>query len=88
MNHNTEINEEDTMLPEYDFDYSKAIRGKSAAKLKAEGTNIVVLQPDVFEVFHDSAEVNEALRSLIAVSKLARRAKAKTGRAERKTTGK
>ena len=34
----------DTMRPEYDF--SKGVRGKHAAKY-AEGTNVVVLEPDV-----------------------------------------
>ena len=56
------INEEDTMREEYDFDYSKAVWGKSAKKLLEEGANIVVIQPDVFAVFPDSASVNEALR--------------------------
>lgn len=69
------INEEDTMREEYDFDYSKAVWGKSAKKLLEEGANIVVIQPDVFAVFPDSASVNEALRSLIELSKKAGAAK-------------
>lgn len=39
------------MLDEYDF--SKGVRGKYA-KRYAEGTNVVVLSPDVAQVFHDS----------------------------------
>ena len=50
------------MLDEYDF--SNAVIGKYA-KQYAEGTNIVVLEPDVAKVFPDSAAVNEALRQLI-----------------------
>jgi len=46
------------MLDEYDF--SKGIRGKYIKRL-AEGSNVVVLSPDVAEVFPDSASVNEAL---------------------------
>jgi hypothetical protein len=71
------INDEDTMREEYDFDYSKAVWGKSARKLLKEGANIVVIQPDVFEVFPDSASVNDALRSLIELSKKAGAAKAR-----------
>lgn len=54
------------MLDEYDF--SKGVRGKYA-KRYAEGTNIVVLSPDVAAVFPDSDSVNEALRVLVKVAR-------------------
>jgi len=54
------------MLPEYDF--SKGIRGKYA-KRYAEGTNVVVLSPDVAKVFPTSESVNEALRTLVRVGR-------------------
>ena len=54
------------MLDEYDF--SKGVRGKYA-KRYAEGTNIVVLSPDVAEFFPDSQSVNQALRLLIDIAK-------------------
>ncbi len=54
----------DTMRPEYDF--SKAVRGVTAARYR-EGTNIVLLDPTVMDVFPDSAAVNEALRALAPV---------------------
>ena len=54
----------DTMRPEYDF--SKGVRGKHAAKY-AEGTNVVVLEPDVAREFRTAEQVNETLR---AVSKM------------------
>jgi hypothetical protein len=54
------------MLDEYDF--SKGIRGKYAKKY-AEGSNIVLLSPDVAEVFPDSDTVNEALRMLIKIAR-------------------
>ena len=60
------------MLPEYDF--SKGIRGKYAKRF-AEGTNIVVLAPDVIKNFPDSESVNEILR---AVAKIALRKPATT----------
>jgi len=52
------------MLNEYDF--SKGIRGKYARKY-AEGTNVVVIEPDVLKFFPDHDSVNEALRSLITI---------------------
>lgn len=48
------------MLDEYDF--SGGVRGKYA-KRAAEGTNIVKLDQDVAEVFHDAKSVNDALRA-------------------------
>ncbi len=50
------------MKDEYDF--SKGVRGKYA-KQYAEGTNIILLEPDVAKAFPDSESVNKALRSLI-----------------------
>ena len=55
----------DEVRPEYDFDYSRAVRGKYYKRLLEEGSNVVVLDPDVSKAFHDSASVNEALRSLL-----------------------
>jgi hypothetical protein len=52
------------LLEEYDF--SGGIRGKYV-KRYAEGTNLVVIEPDVAEFFPDHDSVNNALRHLIAV---------------------
>jgi hypothetical protein len=52
------------MLEEYDF--SKGVRGKYA-KRYAEGTNVVVIEPDVAKYFPNHDAVNEALRSLAAI---------------------
>lgn len=60
---------DDTMRPEYDF--SKGIRGKHAARY-ASGTNVVVLDPDVAAEFRTAEEVNETLR---AVAEIVRRRK-------------
>ena len=54
------------MLEEYDF--SGGIRGKYA-KRYAEGTNVVVIDPDIIEYFPDNESVNNALRSLAAIIK-------------------
>jgi hypothetical protein len=50
------------LLEEYDF--SNAVRGKHA-KRYAEGTNVVVLDPDLAALFPSSASVNDALRLLV-----------------------
>ena len=51
----------DTMRPEYDF--SNAVRGVTAARY-AQGTNVVLLDPDVAQLFPDSRAVNEEMRTL------------------------
>ncbi len=57
---------DDGMLAEYDF--SGGVRGKYVERFKS-GSNIVILSPDVAEVFHDSESVNEALRTLIRITR-------------------
>jgi len=54
------------MLEEYDF--SKGVQGKYA-KSYAEGTNVVIIEPDVAKVFPDHDSVNQALRSLVEIIK-------------------
>lgn len=54
------------MLEEYDF--SKGIRGKYARRY-AEGTNVVVIEPDVAKYFPDHDSVNQVLRSLTEIIK-------------------
>jgi hypothetical protein len=53
---------EDFMIPETDL--SGAVRGKYYQRAKA-GSNIVLLEPDVARVFHDSAVVSQALREYL-----------------------
>lgn len=55
----------DELRPEYDFDYSKAVRGKYYRRLLKEGSNVVVLEPDVARAFPNSNAVNDALRSVL-----------------------
>ena len=58
--------EKDTMRQEYDF--SSGVRGKHHEAYR-RGTNVVLLEPDVAEVFKDSAAVNAALRALAQVAR-------------------
>ena len=75
----------DDMRPEYDFDYSTAVRGKFYRRLLKEGANVVVLEPDVAKAFRSSAAVNEALRSLLKMSAATQRL---TSRSSERRTGK
>ena len=62
--------DQDTMRAEYDF--SRAVRGATHARYAA-GSNIVVIDPDVLDVFPDGKAVNEALRALAPVLRGQRR---------------
>jgi hypothetical protein len=52
------------MLDHYDF--SKGVRGKYAKRV-AQGTNLVLLEPDVAKAFPDASSVNETLRALAGI---------------------
>ena len=56
--------EDNGMREEYDF--SQGVRGKNA-KSYHQGSNVVVLAPDVAERFPNAESVNQALRSLANV---------------------
>jgi hypothetical protein len=63
--------EEDDLRPEYDLSQMKVRsrgRGRYVERYR-EGTNLVLLEPDVAEMFPDAASVNEALRFLIRITK-------------------
>jgi len=49
------------------LDLAKAVQGKYYDRMR-EGTNIVLLAPDLMDTFPDSESVNEALRSLKAIA--------------------
>jgi hypothetical protein len=57
--------ERDDMQPEYHFDYTKAKPNRFAAK-QADGSLVVVLEPDIVEVFSTPESVKRVLRALIA----------------------
>lgn len=54
----------DEILPEYTL--ASGVRRKYGEPFR-EGTNLVRLDPDVAEVFPDSAAVNRALRALAEI---------------------
>ncbi len=58
----------DELRPDYaPSSLTNGVRGKYAARYQA-GTNLILLAPDVAEVFADDEAVNEALRLLIKVA--------------------
>jgi len=68
----------DTMGREYKFDYGKAKPNRFAARVDQHRT-VVVLDPDIAEVFTTPESVNKMLRTLIAAMPQTQR---------RKTSGK
>jgi hypothetical protein len=61
------------MRPEYDF--SAAVRGVTAVRY-AQGANVAVIDPELLDVFPDSASVNQALSALAPVLRQRRKAPA------------
>ena len=51
-----------------EYDLRGGVRGKYYERYR-QGTNIVVLEPDIAAVFPDSEAVNQALRLLIRVAR-------------------
>jgi hypothetical protein len=60
------------LLEQYDF--SEGVTGKYA-KRYAKGANVVVIEPDLSEMFPDHDSVNQALRALAKIIKDRRRKK-------------
>jgi hypothetical protein len=62
----------DDVRPEYDFASMKGgVRGKYYEEYK-QGTNIVLLKPDVAEAFPTEDAVNEALRGILTTARAVR----------------
>jgi hypothetical protein len=62
---------EDNLLPEYDLSKLKGgVRGKYYRPAMA-GTNLVLIEPELVDVFPDSESVNRALRLLADTAKAA-----------------
>ncbi len=59
---------EDDLRPEYDFDFSNAVRGKHYEEYM-RSTNVVVFEPDVAAAFQNAEAVNAALRAMLAFAK-------------------
>ncbi len=59
----------DDLRPEYTLDeLGKGVRGKFSASYN-KGTNLVLLNPEIAKAFSTSAAVNEALSSLLQLTK-------------------
>ena len=62
----------DELRPEYDFASMKGgVRGKHAKRFR-EGTNIVLIDPEMVEAFPTEAAVNEALRGVLNTARAVR----------------
>ena len=58
--------ENDELRPEYSADLIRSgIRGKYAKRFR-EGSNVVIIDPDLSDAFPNSEAVNEALRDYLA----------------------
>src|SRR6185503_12719147 len=55
------------------YDFSGGVRGKYAARY-AQGSNVIVLDPDVADVFKDRESVNETLRAVVHLLEIQARA--------------
>jgi hypothetical protein len=64
MSQQSNNDQDPEILEEYDF--SRAVRGKYAGRF-VQGAKVVVLDPDVAEVFADSESVNQALRAFAGI---------------------
>jgi hypothetical protein len=61
----------DEVRPEYQrSDFGTLVRGKCVARLQAS-SNVVILDPEVAELFPNAAAVNAALRSLAETARRA-----------------
>jgi hypothetical protein len=59
----------DELRPEYSREMlGKGVRGKYLAAYN-KGTNLVLLNPEIAKAFSSSAAVNEALNSLLQITK-------------------
>jgi len=60
-----ETDVDDDLLPEYDLDYSKGRPNRYAGKIDKSQV-VVMLEPDIAEVFTTPESVNAVLRALIS----------------------
>jgi hypothetical protein len=82
----------DDLRPEYDLSKLKGgVRGKYYEQARA-GTNLVLIEPDLANVFPDTESVNRALRLLADTAEAAagptRRARRAPNKRLKRTTGK
>jgi len=62
----------DDMRPEYDFASMKGgVRGKHVRRVR-EGTNIVLIEPEIADAFPTEESVNEALKGVLSTTRAVR----------------
>ena len=61
------MNQDDSDSLRGEYDFSDGVRGKHYEAYRA-GENVVILEPDVADVFKDSTAVNKALRAIAQVA--------------------
>jgi hypothetical protein len=66
------------------YDFSGGIRGKYARRY-AEGTNVVVLDPDVAREFPNREVVNETLRAVAQIVQIKERRRARANKRMERT---
>ena len=64
-------NDQDTLRDEYPEDLIRSGKRGKYTKAYREGTNIVLIDPDLHELFPTSDSVNRALREYIANKRIA-----------------
>lgn len=62
------VTSQDDLLPDYNLKKLR-VRGVGPERKSFAGKPVIQLEPDVAEVFPDSASVNEALRFLIRITR-------------------
>jgi hypothetical protein len=62
------------------YDFTGGVRGKYARRY-AEGTNVVVLDPDVARLFPNREAVNETLRAVAQIVQIQKRRRGKANKA-------
>ena len=68
MNNSKSIHEEEDIRPEYGPEvFERGVRGKYFERLQ-QGSNVVLLAPDVRVAFPTDESVNEALRLLVLLA--------------------
>lgn len=75
---------DDELRPEYDLRtlFKGAKRNKYAARYR-EGTNLVLLEPDIAEAFPTEKAVNDALRLVIRLNQIQEKTKPVSARGAR-----
>jgi hypothetical protein len=82
MSQKKKVVDDADMLPEYDF--SGAVRGKYYERYR-QGSNVVLLDPDVSDAFPNATAVNQALRLLVSLARKNVRAAKLESRGEKRS---